>query len=87
MLKALPIALAFLAFARAARPRLRAVRSSRQTPLPREVIALTQRQTVDLLAKATGREPFRAEQIFDLRFQEAVVGLQGGEGHAHSDRR
>lgn len=52
----------------------------------RELIALTQ-QTIDLLAKTTGREPFRAEQIFDLRFQEAVVGLQGGEGHAHSDRR
>jgi sulfonate transport system substrate-binding protein len=40
----------------------------------REAIALTQ-ETVDLLAKAGGRKPFKAEQIFDLRFQELVVGL------------
>lgn len=42
----------------------------------REVIALTQ-ETIDLLAKASGREPFRAERIFDQRFQEAAIGLEG----------
>ena len=42
----------------------------------RDAIALTQ-ETVDLLAAASGRRPFKAESIFDLRFQEAAKGLEG----------
>jgi sulfonate transport system substrate-binding protein len=34
----------------------------------REIIALTQ-DTIDLLARASGRPAFRAERLFDLRYQ------------------
>jgi sulfonate transport system substrate-binding protein len=34
----------------------------------REVIALTQ-ETIDLIARTSGRQPFRAETLFDLRYQ------------------
>jgi sulfonate transport system substrate-binding protein len=50
----------------------------------REAIALTQ-DTVGLLAKVGGREPFPAEQIFDLRFQDAAVGLSGGSAQRSAD--
>jgi sulfonate transport system substrate-binding protein len=59
----------------------------------REAIALTQ-ETVNLIAKASGRKPFQAEQIFDLRFQEAAVGLETAlletrrqPGYADAERR
>jgi sulfonate transport system substrate-binding protein len=59
----------------------------------REAIALTQ-ETVNLIAKASGRKPFQAEQIFDLRFQEAAVELESAlldtrrqPGYADAERR
>jgi sulfonate transport system substrate-binding protein len=47
----------------------------------REVIALTQ-ETIDLLARATGREPFKAESIFDVRYQAVGAEVASGSSAA-----
>jgi sulfonate transport system substrate-binding protein len=47
----------------------------------RDLIALTQ-ETIDLIARASGRAPFKAEQIFDLRYQ--TVGAEVASGSTAS---